>query len=46
MKQASVSKQEVREAVLANNTARVAEMMEEFHLFKDGTPPPFHLRRS
>lgn len=35
------SKAEVIEAVLANNTSRVVEMLEEFNLPKDGTLPHF-----
>ena len=36
-----VSLEEVTEAILSNDTARVAEMMEGFHLTKDGNPPRF-----
>lgn len=36
-----VSKKEVQDAILNNNTARVTEMLERFNLTKDGTPPHF-----
>ncbi|MBR2710669.1 hypothetical protein IKF02_03530 [Candidatus Saccharibacteria bacterium] len=42
MKEKNFSKAEVIEAILANNTSRVVEMLEEFDLPKDDTPPPFH----
>ena len=43
MKEKNFSKAEVIEAILANNTSRVAEMLEEFDLPKDDTPPPISL---
>ena len=39
-----VSNEEVMNAILNNDTARAAEMLEGFDLLKDGTPPPFHFR--
>ncbi|MBR3143827.1 hypothetical protein IKF12_01335 [Candidatus Saccharibacteria bacterium] len=41
MKEKNFSKAEVIEAILANNTSRVVEMLEEFDLPKDDTPPHF-----
>lgn len=37
----SFTRKEVREAILGNDTDRVAEILEEFELLKDGTPPSF-----
>lgn len=37
-----ITRREIRDAILGDDVRKVAEMLEEFDLSKDGTPPPFH----
>lgn len=41
-----VSRQEINEAIAANNHELVAEMLEGFDFVKDDTPPPISENRS
>lgn len=40
-----LSREKVMNAILNNKTTEAVEMLEEFHLTEDGTPPPFHFWR-